>query len=69
MITELDFYFPYLVFFYGTIMTLVTHMPFLAKQAEPSFSPELLQWFYGHRVLGLVCLCVGGLWSVQRILQ
>ncbi len=67
MIEDLDFYFPYLVLFYGAIMTLVTHLPHLQQQAERTFNHDFLQRFYGHRLLGVVCLFVGGLWSLQRL--
>ncbi len=67
MIQDLDFYFPYLVLFYGLVMTVVTHLPRLQEQAERTFNHELLQRFYSHRLLGVCCLFVGGLWSLQRL--
>lgn len=67
MIAELDFYFPFIVLLYGAIMSLVTHLPHLKEQANQSMSPELLQWFYGHRIMGNVCLFVGAMWSLQRL--
>ena len=68
MVAELDFYFPYMVLFYGSLMTLVTSLHDLREKAQESMNPEIVQWFYGHRGLGLVCLFVGGLWSLQRLL-
>ena len=67
MIAELDLYFPYIVLFYGGLMTLVTNLPHLGEKASQNISPELLHWFYGHKILGTVCLFVGSLWSVQRL--
>lgn len=67
MWNELDLYFPYIVLCYGIIMTLVTQMPHLMEKAQESMNQELIQWFYGHRVIGSVCLYVGGLWSLQRL--
>ena len=67
MIQEIDFYFPFLVLFYGAFMTLVTQSDFLREKALESMDTELLQWFYGHRLLGQVCLFVGGLWVLQRM--
>ena len=49
-------------------MTLVTQWPGLREKARENMNQELLQWFYGHQVLGLTCLLVGGLWSLQRVL-
>jgi hypothetical protein len=34
MIAELDLYFPYIVLFYGLVMSVVTHIPGLFEQAE-----------------------------------
>lgn len=68
MISELDFVFPFIVLFYGAFMTVATGLPVLRERANQSLNPELVQWFYGHRTLGLICLFVGGLWSLQRLL-
>lgn len=65
--TELDLYFPYIVLLYGTIMTLVTNTPGLLEKASENMNPELLHWFYGHKMIGSACLFVGGLWSIQRV--
>lgn len=69
MIHEIDLYFPYLVLVYGLFMTVATSLPALQQKAGESMNEELVQWFYGHRVLGLVCLAVGGLWTLQRVLM
>ena len=67
MHTELDLYFPYVVLMYGLIMTLVTNVPGLREKASQAMNPELLHWFYGHKIIGSVCLYVGALWSIQRL--
>jgi hypothetical protein len=67
MIAELDLYFPYIVLFYGLVMSVVTHIPGLFEQARETLDPDVLHWFYGHRIMGSVCLFVGGLWSLQRL--
>lgn len=68
MIADLDLYFPYIVLLYGLMMTLVTNLPILGERASDTLSPELLHWFYGHKILGSVCLFVGTLWSIQRLI-
>lgn len=64
---ELDLYFPYVVLAYGAFMTFVTNMPMLKEKAYGNIDPEVLHWFYGHKILGSVCLFVGALWSMQRL--
>ncbi|MCJ8276723.1 MAG: hypothetical protein HRT44_08860 [Bdellovibrionales bacterium] len=68
MIAEVDFYFPFIVLMYGLVMSIVTHGSYFKKMAYQSFNDEMVQWFYGHRMLGLVCLTIGGLWSFQRVI-
>lgn len=64
---ELDFIFPFVVFAYGAVMTFVTNSKFLMEIAEKRFTPELHQQFNGHRNMGIVCLFVGALWSLQNL--
>lgn len=64
---KLDLIFPYFVFGYGVVMTLVLQNPKLMELAEMRFPAELVQQMKAHRVLGLICLVVGGLWSVQNL--
>lgn len=65
---EIDFIFPFVVFGYGMIMTLVLNSPRLMELAENRISEPLLVQFKLHRGLGLVCLILGGLWSAQNVL-
>ncbi len=67
MINDLDLYFPYIVLFYGAVMTLVTNLPGLREKASEQMNPEMLHWFYSHQALGTICVFVGGLWSIQRL--
>ncbi len=64
---KLDLFFPFLVFAYGAIMTLVLHLRPLSELAETRLPPALGQQLKAHRGLGLLCLVVGGLWSVQNL--
>ena len=68
MIQDLDHYFPFIVLFYGFIMTAVTQMPLLKQKLQEEGNHEMLQWFYSHKLLGQVCLFVGALWSLQKLL-
>lgn len=64
---ELDFLFPFFVLAYGALMTFVLNSPRLMRIAEERFPPPLLQQMNMHRSLGIVCLIVGALWSLQNI--
>jgi hypothetical protein len=64
---KLDFIFPFLVFGYGAVMTLVLNTPALVELAEHRLPPEVAQQFKAHRGLGLICLVLGGLWSLQNL--
>lgn len=64
---EIDFIFPFIVFFYGTLMTLTLNLPQLVKLAEQRFPRQLIQQMNSHRTLGIICFYVGGLWSLQNI--
>ena len=64
---KLDLFFPFVVFVYGAIMTLVLHHPFFVTLAEERMPSDMRQQLRSHRGLGLVCLLVGALWSVQNL--
>ncbi|MEQ1664699.1 MAG: hypothetical protein ABL927_04920 [Bdellovibrionales bacterium] len=64
---ELDFLFPFLVFFYGVLMTFTLNSPALMKIAEQKFPSELLAQMKMHRTLGVLSLVVGAAWSLQNI--
>ncbi len=64
---KLDLIFPYLVFAYGTVMTLVLHHPFFMTLAEQRLPYTVVRQIQGHRGLGFICLIVGAVWSTQNI--
>ena len=63
----LDKVFPYIVFYYGFIMTLFLNLPKVQKLAEKHVTPQLLKQMNAHRGLALICLFVGSVWSLQNI--
>lgn len=62
----LDFIFPFVVFFYGIVMTFVLENQTLQKIAQ-SRMPDMAATLRSHKNLAWVCLFVGGLWSLQNI--
>ena len=62
----LDFFFPFLVFFYGIVMAFVLENKVLERLAQERL-PALGATLRGHRSLAWVCLFVGGLWSLQNL--
>ena len=64
---QLDQIFPFIVFGYGLIMTFVLNMPELLKIGNDRFPKEVMTMFQSHRVIALVSLVVGGLWSLQNL--
>ena len=67
-VKELDYFFPFFVFAYGVVITMLfqTGLISLGKGRIPEV---LLQQLQSNRILGLVCLVVGGLWSLQNLLM
>jgi hypothetical protein len=63
---SLDFFFPFIVFFYGILMVFVLENQTLDKLATERM-PALAPTLRGHRQLAWICLFVGGLWSLQNI--
>ncbi|MCB0349628.1 MAG: hypothetical protein KDD38_00495 [Bdellovibrionales bacterium] len=66
---ELDFIFPFIILAYGALMTFVLNSPKLMQIAEERFPTSLVQQMNMHRTLGIVCLVMGALWSLQNIWQ
>lgn len=64
----LDFFFPLFVFAYGALVTIALNLPALEKLASEKFPHELLVQLKAHRVLALICLCIGTIWSLQNLL-
>ena len=63
----LDAIFPFFVMGYGLLLTVVLNIPPLVKLAERRLTPALQQQMTAHRGLAMVCLLVGGFWSLQNI--
>lgn len=64
---KLDLIFPFFVFAYGAVMTLVLNTPLLSELAETRLPYAMSQQLKAHRGLGLICLIVGGAWSLQNL--
>ncbi len=63
---KLDFYFPFVVFFYGFLTVLVVETPALASLAQQRLSQ---QWagLTQRRGLAWTSFFLGGLWSLQNL--
>lgn len=64
---EIDFIFPFVVFGYGAVMTLALNTR-LIDLAESRLKESVITQFKAHRVLGVACLVIGALWSLQNLL-
>lgn len=67
MVEKLDFMFPFLIFGYGALMTVVLHTPLFSELAERRLPYAMAQQLRAHRGLGLFCLVAGGFWSMQNL--
>lgn len=66
MVKNLDFIFPWIVFFYGVFM--VFSMEFLdAHASSVSWARNLLHQLQMRRGFAWLCFFIGGLWSLQNI--
>lgn len=65
-ISTLDFYFPFLVFFYGLVIVFVLETPYLVQLAKKEM-PSQYATFEKHRKIALFSLYAGGLWSLQNL--
>lgn len=66
-LVALDYYFPFFVFSYGFIMTMLLNAEWSQKLLQERLPAALAQQFLAHRWLGLVCLGVGTVWSLQNL--
>ncbi len=64
--TTLDFYFPFLVFFYGLVINFVLEIPYLVQLARKQM-PSQFATLESHRKIALFSLYAGGLWSLQNL--
>ncbi len=65
-IQQLDFYFPFFVFFYGLVLNLVLEIPVLTQLAQKKMPSQYANWQL-HRCIALTSLYLGGLWSLQNL--
>ena len=65
-IQMLDFYFPFLVFFYGLAINFILEIPYLVALARKEM-PSHYATLEKHRKIAVFSLYVGGLWSLQNI--
>lgn len=63
---KLDFFFPFIVFFYGLILLVVLETPALVKIGEERLG-AVFQQMSRHRGLAWACFFIGGLWSFQNV--
>ena len=63
----LDYYFPFIVFFYGFMVLLAVEGPFLRRLALGESNLFILQ-LKAHTPLAWICFFGGGLWSLQNLL-
>lgn len=63
---NLDYFFPFIVFFYGLLLVLVLETPALVKIGEERLG-AVFQQMSRHKGLAWVCFFVGGLWSIQNV--
>jgi hypothetical protein len=64
---EIDFIFPFVIFGYGLIVTLVLNSPILLALGKGRFSQNLMAQFQSHRMIAFASLIIGALWSLQNI--
>lgn len=63
----LDQIFPYFVLAYGVTMTFVLNQPKLIKLSQKVLPHYVHTQMNGHRTLGVICLVVGSVWSLQNL--
>jgi hypothetical protein len=67
-VQELDYYFPFLVFFYGLLISFVLQIPALLKIADDRLPRQMVSQLKAHTGLAFFCLVIGSLWSLQNLL-
>ena len=65
-VSTIDFYFPFLVFFYGLVINFVLEIPYLVQLARKEM-PSQYATFEKHRKIAVFSLYAGGLWSLQNL--
>lgn len=64
---QLDFIFPFVVFFYGALLTFVLNHSHLMAIAERKMPRPILDQMKAHRALAWFCLVIGFFWSLQNL--
>ncbi len=65
-IQTIDFYFPFIVFFYGLAINFVLEIPYLVALARKEM-PSHYATLEKHRKIAIFSLYLGGVWSLQNI--
>lgn len=63
---QIDYYFPFITFFYGALILFVLTHPKLVEVGKNKM-PEAYKQLQAHQGLAWLCFVVGGLWSIQNI--
>lgn len=66
MISKLDYFFPFFVFFYGLVVLFILEVPYFVALAKKQMPSQYLA-FERHRKIAFMSFFVGGLWSLQNI--
>lgn len=64
---KLDLLFPFFVFAYGALITLVLETPFFVDLAENRLPPAVREQLKAHKGFAFFCFVTGALWSVQNL--
>jgi hypothetical protein len=65
-IAQLDYIFPFIVFFYGFVVILVLELPHIKSLAKERMPRQLFR-FEAHRKVALISLYFGAFWSLQTL--
>lgn len=66
MLTKLDFYFPFLVFFYGLVVIFILEIPALVAIARKEM-PSQYATLISHQKIAWISFYLGGIWSLQNL--
>jgi len=66
-LAQIDFVFPFFVFFYGILILFVVENKALTRIGRARLSEQFSQ-LTAHKPLAWLCFWVGGIWSLQNIL-
>lgn len=65
--SQLDFYFPFIVFFYGVLILFMMDFPAFRRVRQGFVLPEIWNNPHGRKLLySMTLFC--GLWSLQNLL-